>query len=172
MLFGVPVSDPKADLHRYLQTAREVLLWKLDGLSEYDVRRPMTRAPNRCECRPERGPRPVQIGAYACPPTGLNECVTTDLGSSRRRRTCPRTRPPGRDLTRVADVPSGTQETGIPGRQPPDHRPSRSDPLGVHLLVPRRTPWRAPVTGIHAFVHPSAPLAVLGHDCQRQLGLP
>jgi hypothetical protein len=36
------VSDPKANLHRYLQTAREVLLWKLDGLSEYNVRRPMT----------------------------------------------------------------------------------------------------------------------------------
>jgi uncharacterized damage-inducible protein DinB len=38
----MPVSNPKANLHRYLQTAREVLLWKLDGLSEYDVRRPMT----------------------------------------------------------------------------------------------------------------------------------
>ncbi|WP_127936560.1 DinB family protein [Nonomuraea polychroma] len=36
------VSDPKADLHRYLQIARDALLWKLDGLSEYDVRRPMT----------------------------------------------------------------------------------------------------------------------------------
>jgi hypothetical protein len=34
-------SDPKADLHRYLQTGRDALLWKLDGLSEYDVRRPM-----------------------------------------------------------------------------------------------------------------------------------
>ncbi|HEX7535426.1 MAG TPA: DinB family protein [Dermatophilaceae bacterium] len=33
--------DPKADLHRYLQEGREALLWKLDGLSEYDVRRPM-----------------------------------------------------------------------------------------------------------------------------------
>jgi uncharacterized damage-inducible protein DinB len=33
--------DPKADLHRYLQIAREALLWKLEGLSEYDVRRPM-----------------------------------------------------------------------------------------------------------------------------------
>ena len=33
--------DPKDDLHRYLQLAREALLWKLDGLSEYDVRRPM-----------------------------------------------------------------------------------------------------------------------------------
>jgi hypothetical protein len=34
-------SDPKADLQRYLQIARDALLWKLDGLSEYDVRRPM-----------------------------------------------------------------------------------------------------------------------------------
>jgi Protein of unknown function (DUF664) len=34
-------SDPKADLHRYLQLARDALVWKLDGLSEYDVRRPM-----------------------------------------------------------------------------------------------------------------------------------
>jgi uncharacterized damage-inducible protein DinB len=34
--------DAKADLHTYLQGAREVLLWKLDGLSEYDIRRPLT----------------------------------------------------------------------------------------------------------------------------------
>jgi len=34
--------DPKADLHRYLQMAREALVWKLDGLSDYDIRRPMT----------------------------------------------------------------------------------------------------------------------------------
>jgi uncharacterized damage-inducible protein DinB len=34
--------DAKADLHRYLQAARDALLWKLDGLSEYDVRRPLT----------------------------------------------------------------------------------------------------------------------------------
>lgn len=33
--------EPKADLHSYLQAGREALLWKLDGLSEYDVRRPM-----------------------------------------------------------------------------------------------------------------------------------
>lgn len=33
----------KQDLHRYLQQAREAVLWKLDGLSERDVRRPMTR---------------------------------------------------------------------------------------------------------------------------------
>ena len=41
ILFGVTGSDPKADLGRYLQAGREALLWKLDGLSEYDVRRPM-----------------------------------------------------------------------------------------------------------------------------------
>ncbi|HEX5772604.1 MAG TPA: DinB family protein [Nocardioidaceae bacterium] len=35
-------SDMKADLHRYLQAARDALVWKLDGLSEYDVRRPLT----------------------------------------------------------------------------------------------------------------------------------
>ncbi|MFD5826889.1 DinB family protein [Lentzea sp. NPDC060358] len=35
-------SDPKADLLRYLRVAREAVLWKLEGLSEYDVRRPMT----------------------------------------------------------------------------------------------------------------------------------
>ncbi|MGW2706470.1 DinB family protein [Streptomyces sp. NPDC001340] len=35
-------SDPKADFQVYLQDARDVLLWKLEGLSEYDVRRPLT----------------------------------------------------------------------------------------------------------------------------------
>lgn len=35
-------SDPKEDLRFYLQEARDVMLWKLDGLSEYDVRRPLT----------------------------------------------------------------------------------------------------------------------------------
>jgi uncharacterized damage-inducible protein DinB len=40
-LSGMTGSDPKADLQRYLQTGREAMLWKLDGLSEYDVRRPM-----------------------------------------------------------------------------------------------------------------------------------
>ena len=34
------MSD-KETLHRYLRTAREALLWKLDGLSEYDARRPL-----------------------------------------------------------------------------------------------------------------------------------
>ena len=33
--------DLKADLGRYLQRGRDALVWKLDGLSEYDVRRPL-----------------------------------------------------------------------------------------------------------------------------------
>jgi uncharacterized damage-inducible protein DinB len=41
MLSGMPASDPQDDLRRYLQNAREALVWKLDGLSEYDVRRPL-----------------------------------------------------------------------------------------------------------------------------------
>jgi uncharacterized damage-inducible protein DinB len=35
------MTSQTADLHRYLQIAREALLWKLDGLSEYDIRRPL-----------------------------------------------------------------------------------------------------------------------------------
>lgn len=41
-VYGMTASNPKADLHRYLQVARDALLWKLDGLSEYSVRRPLT----------------------------------------------------------------------------------------------------------------------------------
>jgi hypothetical protein len=38
------MSEPdfKADLRRYLQVVREAVLWKLEGVSEYDARRPMT----------------------------------------------------------------------------------------------------------------------------------
>jgi hypothetical protein len=32
----------KAHLHDHLRWVREALVWKLDGLSEYDIRRPMT----------------------------------------------------------------------------------------------------------------------------------
>jgi uncharacterized damage-inducible protein DinB len=34
--------DPKATLQLYLQRGREALLWKLEGLGEYDLHRPMT----------------------------------------------------------------------------------------------------------------------------------
>lgn len=34
-------NDEKRTLHRHLQTGRDAVLWKLDGLSEYDVRRPL-----------------------------------------------------------------------------------------------------------------------------------
>ena len=32
----------KAYLHHQLRTVREVLVWKLEGLSGYDIRRPLT----------------------------------------------------------------------------------------------------------------------------------
>ena len=35
-------AHPKGFLHNYLQRGRDALLWKLDGLSEYDIRRPLT----------------------------------------------------------------------------------------------------------------------------------
>lgn len=40
---GVVMTDSKkADLLAYLQLGRDALLWKLDGVSEYDTRRPLT----------------------------------------------------------------------------------------------------------------------------------
>jgi len=36
------MSDPKTDLHAYLRRGRDAIVWKLDGLSDYDVRRPLT----------------------------------------------------------------------------------------------------------------------------------
>ena len=40
---GSAAFDLKAELHRKLQASRAVMLAKLDGLSEYDRRRPMTQ---------------------------------------------------------------------------------------------------------------------------------
>ncbi len=33
--------EPKATLHQYLRSGREAVLWKCEGISEYDVRRPL-----------------------------------------------------------------------------------------------------------------------------------
>lgn len=33
----------KENLHRWLRGMRDVMLWKLEGLSDADIRRPMTR---------------------------------------------------------------------------------------------------------------------------------
>lgn len=35
------VSEPKTVLHTYLRSARDVMIWKLEGLGEYDLRRPL-----------------------------------------------------------------------------------------------------------------------------------
>jgi len=42
ILLRMTGTDAKAERHDYLQGTREVLLWKLEGLSEYNVRRPLT----------------------------------------------------------------------------------------------------------------------------------
>ncbi len=39
---GPDVSDPKETLQGYLQDGRDALMWKLEDVSEYDARRPMT----------------------------------------------------------------------------------------------------------------------------------
>lgn len=39
---SVTSEGTKSDLHEYLRGARETLVWKLEGLGEYDIRRPMT----------------------------------------------------------------------------------------------------------------------------------
>ncbi|MEV4894730.1 DinB family protein [Nonomuraea sp. NPDC055795] len=36
------MTDHKAQLHRYLRDARDAMVWKLEGLAEYEARRPMT----------------------------------------------------------------------------------------------------------------------------------
>ena len=35
------MSNPKDDLHRYLKAGRTAVLWKLDGLFDHDIRRPL-----------------------------------------------------------------------------------------------------------------------------------
>jgi hypothetical protein len=44
MASSCPVTDDLAKdyLHGQLSSTRQALVWKLEGLSEYDVRRPLT----------------------------------------------------------------------------------------------------------------------------------
>lgn len=42
-MLGAMIDDfAKEHLHDHLRWIREALVWKLDGLSEYDIRRPLT----------------------------------------------------------------------------------------------------------------------------------
>ncbi|MEU8514443.1 DinB family protein [Kitasatospora sp. NPDC048722] len=101
-------TDPKADLRVYLQDARDVLLWKLDGLAEYDLRRPLTRTGTNllglvkhltgAEAlyfgdtfgRPFPEPAPVWITGAAEPNTDLwaRADETTEEVVGRYRRAC------------------------------------------------------------------------------------
>jgi hypothetical protein len=97
----------------------------------------------------------------ACLPSGLIECVTTNLGASRRHRTCPRTRAASRDLTRVADVASRTQATASLDDRHPTVPRAAVIPSAFTSSSPAGRPLTHSGTGIHAFVHPGVPLAVL-----------
>ena len=45
---GCHSAAMKADLQSYLKGGRDALLWKLEGLSEYDIRRPMVPTAPTC----------------------------------------------------------------------------------------------------------------------------
>jgi hypothetical protein len=76
------VTDAKADLREYLQTAREALLWKLDGLSEYDIRRPLVRTGTnllgliRHQTAAERGYFGVTFGRPSPEPVSWDDSST------------------------------------------------------------------------------------------------
>jgi hypothetical protein len=68
-------ADPKAIFHEYLRGVREALLWRLDGLSEYDIRRPLTPT----------GTNP--LGAGQAPVNGRVLVLREDLPPPRFRNT-------------------------------------------------------------------------------------
>ncbi|WP_209021792.1 DUF664 domain-containing protein [Nocardioides sp. 503] len=55
-------SDPKATLVDYLQQAREAIVWKLEGLGEYDARRPLTPTGTGRRTSPGSSAPPAQPG--------------------------------------------------------------------------------------------------------------
>ena len=112
-------SDPKADLHRYLQAARDALLWKLDGLSEYDIRRPM-----------------VPTGTNLL---GLVKHVASVEAGLLRRHLRPAVRRAAAVVRRT--TPSPTPTCG----RPPRSRASRSSACTTgpgRTRTPRSTRWR------------------------------
>jgi hypothetical protein len=88
-------ESPKADLHRYLQAARGALLWKLDGLSEYDVRHnagvgaegtndAIDYGPGAHQIMDEEEQRTVHVGGqWCCRPRSKPLCVKRRLGARR-----------------------------------------------------------------------------------------
>ena len=134
------ITDPKDDLQRYLQVARDAVVWKLDGLAEYDARRPLT-------------------------PTGTNllglvkHLAGVEHGLLRRRPSAGRSREPalvrrrrrseratcGRPPTSPASTSSGS--TGGPGRTPT--RRSRRSTLDAIGHVPWWPAERATRSTLH-----------------------
>src|SRR5262245_14695612 len=102
--------DPKGDLHRYLQIAREAVLWKLEGLSEYDVRRPLVPTGTNLLGLVKHmatGPRPDRVTA----PERRRRVVAGPLRPPRARRRGPRR------LSRAAEAERRTRHSRAPGRR-------------------------------------------------------
>src|SRR5690349_7771658 len=123
-------TDPKDDLRRYLQAAREALLRKLDGVGEYDVRRPLV-------------------------PTGTNllglvkHVASIESGYFGETFGWPRTPTPARTCgppptsrgSRSSPCTGGSGRT----RTPPSRRPRWTPPAGCR--GGRRSAPRSPCTG-------------------------
>lgn len=99
-----------ACLHEELQGAREALVWKLDGLSEYDIRRPLTSTgTNLLGLFEPCGYMGEQLGDYSIGAPDAKGCWALELGGYRpcdaRRRpspesvkTCRGPQPPNSEL--------------------------------------------------------------------------
>ncbi len=65
-------AGPKAHLHRYLQIARDALVWKLEGLGEYDATdNPLRNAPHTLAMLAGEWERPYPRTTAVYPLPGL-----------------------------------------------------------------------------------------------------
>jgi hypothetical protein len=112
------MDDQKAVLRRYLQAGREAVLWKLDGLGEHDVRRPLVPTGTNL-LGLVKHLTSVELGYFG---------VTFDRMPAISRRLGPKT--PSRMTTsgrvRTSGVMTSWRATGPRGRTPMP--PSRSCP--------------------------------------------
>lgn len=93
--------DVKGDLHGYLRGARETLVWKLEGLGEYDIRRTLTLRPAQtCSVSSSTAQAPISATSATCS-VALTTCRFHGCRTTRSpMRTC------GHSLTRRSSASS------------------------------------------------------------------
>jgi hypothetical protein len=100
----------KAELHQRLRGVRAALLWKLEGLGDLDVRRPLTRSGTNLLGWSSTSPSPspcTSVTSSGGPlPTGRRGGGTTTPGSSRARGP-----PPTRPVRRSSTATDGSGST-------------------------------------------------------------